>query len=488
MFANTKMMSQPWLPYFLSDFLAIVAAYFFTLFLRFHSGVGQMIYGTLPRLLDEPMGRLGSGFELFYYESAFRIIVILTVVICFLYALRHLYSGRQFLIERPVAWDIIAANATALAIFYGYWYLTRNVYHPRSMFFSVIVLNICLAISFRRFTRMGLKWVRRRFGLDRCRALLIGEGSDANFIKSILDMLEPHGVNCVAQATLPNQSPQDFLESIEALVIANKADTLIVADPRCNLDQLMQVLELCDALGIDAKLLSNDFDVLVKQGRLPCDMIHGMPLVHFGVRKRSSIVTHTRHLMTWGIAFVVSVLAAPIMLLVALAIKLTSPGAAIFIQERIGYHQKPFQMIKFRTMRDKAEEEISEIEAENEAPEVLFKIRKDPRVTSVGRFLRRFSLDELPQLLNVIKGDMVLVGPRPLPRRDFEQYSRPWHYARHQGMPGLSCLWQTSGRSNLSFNDMCILDIYYLHNHTWIMDINIALKTLRVVLFGTGAY
>ena len=115
-------------------------------------------------------------------------------------------------------------------------------------------------------------------------------------------------------------------------------------------------------------------------------------------------------------------------------------------------------------------------------------MREDPRVTPVGRLLRRFSLDELPQLLNVVRGEMTLVGPRPLPRRDFENYYEDWHYGRHGGLPGLTCLWQVSGRSDLDFHTMCILDVYYLRNQSWVLDLKIALRTVWVVLFANGAY
>jgi lipopolysaccharide/colanic/teichoic acid biosynthesis glycosyltransferase len=130
----------------------------------------------------------------------------------------------------------------------------------------------------------------------------------------------------------------------------------------------------------------------------------------------------------------------------------------------------------------------AQVEEFNESGEGLFKIREDPRVTPVGRFLRRFSLDELPQLLNVLKGDMTLVGPRPLPRRDFENYYEDWHYRRHEGLPGLTCLWQVSGRSDVSFHDMCVLDVYYLRNRNWALDLKIILRTFWVVLFAKGAY
>ncbi len=168
--------------------------------------------------------------------------------------------------------------------------------------------------------------------------------------------------------------------------------------------------------------------------------------------------------------------------------RLSGPGPILFVQERIGVNRKPFRMYKFRTMHHGADELQAELEELTDKQDTLFKIREDPRITRVGRFLRRFSLDELPQLINVVRGEMLLVGPRPLPRRDFENYYEQWHYSRHAGLPGLTCLWQVSGRSDLDFHDMCLLDIYYLRNHTWVLDLKILFRTIRVVLFADGAY
>ena len=187
-------------------------------------------------------------------------------------------------------------------------------------------------------------------------------------------------------------------------------------------------------------------------------------------------------------AAVLLLLASPVFLVIALLIKTNSRGGVFFTQERIGINRKPFRMFKFRTMYHRAEELQAQVEELNESGEGLFKIRRDPRVTPVGRFLRRFSLDELPQLINVLRGEMTLVGPRPLPRRDFENYYEEWHYSRHSGLPGLTCLWQISGRSDLSFHNMCILDDYYLRNRNMMLDLKIVMRTASVVLFAKGAY
>jgi lipopolysaccharide/colanic/teichoic acid biosynthesis glycosyltransferase len=263
---------------------------------------------------------------------------------------------------------------------------------------------------------------------------------------------------------------------------------LITADKDLTVPQIMQILEKTDTLGIPTKILSSKLDVLVSHAHLPCDVINGIPLVHFGSPKNRGKLGYFRRTVTIVSSCLAFAALLPLMLIIGILVRITSKGPAIFVQERIGVNRKPFKMYKFRTMRNKAEELLAQIEEFNESPEAMFKIKKDPRITPIGRFLRRFSLDELPQLINVIKGDMAVVGPRPLPQRDFENYYEEWHYSRHGGLPGLTCLWQISGRSNIDFHNMCILDVYYLRNHSWIMDLIIILRTTKVVLFGTGAY
>jgi len=484
--AQNRKMTYPWLPYFLADFVAITLAYYLTLLLRFHSRAGQSFYDWVTfLLLEQPAGQTGASLEHFYYESAFRIILILTAVICFLYALHHLYAGRRFLLRQPEAWNVLVCNLMALAIFYVYWYLTRNTHHPRSLFASLIVLNIVLCLLLRAL----LVRVRRRWGIDHCAVLLVGDGPEAEMLQDLLDLVAPHGLYCRARvASLGSRPFADGLAEVRAALESRQFDMLVVADPVLTIAQIMQLLELTSELRLPVKILSAHLDVLVTEAHLPCDVLQGVPLVHFAVPFAGGRPGMWRRAFTILLALLLLVLCLPVLLLLALLIRWTSPGPAIFRQKRIGINRKPFFIYKFRTMRHLAEAELAEMESANESAGALFKIRKDPRITAVGRFLRRFSLDELPQLLNVIKGEMALVGPRPLPERDFAQYEEDWHYIRHGGMPGLTCLWQVSGRSHLNFHQMCILDVYYLRNHNCILDVIIALQTVRTVIFGIGAY
>jgi lipopolysaccharide/colanic/teichoic acid biosynthesis glycosyltransferase len=183
----------------------------------------------------------------------------------------------------------------------------------------------------------------------------------------------------------------------------------------------------------------------------------------------------------------IAVVGLPLWLLIAAAIKLSSRGPVFFSDTRVGLGEQPFRMLKFRTMVLGADRKQAELEPSNEAGAVLFKIRDDPRVTTVGRLLRRLSLDEVPNVLNVLRGEMSLVGPRPLPLRDFDRLE-PWHRKRYNVLPGMTGLWQVAGRSDLSFDDLVRLDFYYLENWSIWLDVTILFKTPAAVFSQRGAY
>jgi lipopolysaccharide/colanic/teichoic acid biosynthesis glycosyltransferase len=180
-------------------------------------------------------------------------------------------------------------------------------------------------------------------------------------------------------------------------------------------------------------------------------------------------------------------LLSPFLILIALAIRLDSPGPVVFTQRRVGEAGRPFAMYKFRSMCLGAEEQQAEIRGLNQATGPLFKIRADPRLTRVGRLLRRSSLDELPQFINVLRGEMSIVGPRPGLPPEVAQYE-VWQRQRLEVPPGITGLWQVSGRSDLSFDEMCLLDVYYIENWSLGLDLTIMLRTIPRMLFADGAY
>jgi exopolysaccharide biosynthesis polyprenyl glycosylphosphotransferase len=180
-------------------------------------------------------------------------------------------------------------------------------------------------------------------------------------------------------------------------------------------------------------------------------------------------------------------LLSPLLLACAIAVRFSSRGPVLYRSIRPGIGGEPFACFKFRTMRSDAEDLQADLESENEASGPLFKIRQDPRTTRVGAFLRRYSLDELPQLINVIAGQMSLVGPRPLPQRDFDQLEE-WHKKRYLVLPGMTGLWQVSGRSELDFDDLVRLDFLYLERWSVFLDLSILVKTVPAVLARRGAF
>ena len=187
-------------------------------------------------------------------------------------------------------------------------------------------------------------------------------------------------------------------------------------------------------------------------------------------------------------AVVALLVLSPLLCTIALAIKLTSHGSVFYVHERVGKGGVPFPFIKFRTMVDGSDQQQHMLEHLNEVEGPVFKIKNDPRVTRVGRLLRRFSIDELPQLVNVLKGDMSLVGPRPLPVRDVERIELQWHKRRFSIRPGITCLWQVNGRSNIGFDDWVRMDLDYIDKWSLGLDLLILMKTIPAVFKGPGAY
>jgi exopolysaccharide biosynthesis polyprenyl glycosylphosphotransferase len=247
-----------------------------------------------------------------------------------------------------------------------------------------------------------------------------------------------------------------------------------------------RIVSQCREQGIRVTFPSTLFPL--EKGQLIADEVEADPVVTIatGARMTGGAAALKRALDV-VVASVLIVALAPLLLVVALVIRLTSPGPVFFAQERVGLNKRRFRMLKFRTMVQDAERKMKELEHLNEASGPVFKIRNDPRVTRVGAVLRRTSIDELPQLINVLKGDLSLVGPRPLPVRDYEGFDKDNHRRRFSVRPGITCLWQIGGRSNVSFERWMELDMEYIDNWSLWLDLKILFKTIPVVLRGTGA-
>jgi exopolysaccharide biosynthesis polyprenyl glycosylphosphotransferase len=248
---------------------------------------------------------------------------------------------------------------------------------------------------------------------------------------------------------------------------------------------IQTVIRTCEIVGVDSSYMSDIFQTTLASR-------HDQPRADFPhltvlTAHRPDFRRWIKNVFDFCFAATMIVLLAPLLLIIAIAVKITSPGPIFFSQVRYGLHRNRFPMYKFRTMVVDAEARQAELEKLNEAEGPVFKIKKDPRITPIGRFLRKMSLDELPQLFNVLRGEMSIVGPRPLPLRDVNKFEESWLLRRFSIKPGLTCLWQASGRSNTSFDEWIRLDLQYIDEWNLLLDFKILAMTVPAVLKGRGA-
>lgn len=274
------------------------------------------------------------------------------------------------------------------------------------------------------------------------------------------------------------------LDRLEEILMRRAVDEVIIALPaRSRYADIQRAIDICERGGVSARYSSDIF-----QHRPRSDLQGSTD--HFVVpagRSRDDPRCFVKRCADMFLGSVALVAVTPILAVAALAIKLTSPGPVIFAQERYGLNKRRFRMYKLRTMVADAESQQATLEESNEASGPVFKIKADPRVTPVGRVMRRLSVDELPQLVNVLQGDMSLVGPRPLPTRDVSRFTEPGLMRRFSVHPGITGLWQVSGRSELDFDDWVKLDLQYIDEWSLGLDLRILLRTVPTVFRGTGA-
>lgn len=282
--------------------------------------------------------------------------------------------------------------------------------------------------------------------------------------------------------------PLPFLGQVGELpevVATHDVDELIVAEADFDDRELLELVDLAHRRGVRVRLAPTTTELLTQRA----DYIPGQGVPLFELRPPAFAGTDWVVKRTFDVlvSFLIVVLGLPLWLAIAAAIKLNSRGPVLYRDRRVGLNEREFEMFKFRTMRADAAELQEELEDANEAKGALFKLKEDPRVTRVGATLRRFSLDEVPQVLNILRGEMSLVGPRPLPTRDY-RLLEDWHRKRYLVLPGMTGLWQIAGRSDLEFDDLVRLDFYYLENWSIWLDISILLRTIPAVAAGKGAY
>ncbi len=262
-------------------------------------------------------------------------------------------------------------------------------------------------------------------------------------------------------------------------------DEVIISGIDLGDEELLDLVEHAHRSGVKVRLAPTTTELLTQRAEYVPGQ--GVPLFELRPPVFAGLDWTVKRCFDIAVSGLIIAIASPAWLLAALAVKLDSPGPVFYRDRRVGLGEREFGMFKFRSMYTNASERQASLEQDNEASGPLFKIKDDPRVTRIGRFMRRYSIDELPQVLNVLRGEMSLVGPRPLPLRDYVQLE-DWHRKRYLVLPGMTGLWQVSGRIELTFDDLVRLDFYYLENWSIWLDISILAKTLPAVLARRGAY
>jgi exopolysaccharide biosynthesis polyprenyl glycosylphosphotransferase len=246
-----------------------------------------------------------------------------------------------------------------------------------------------------------------------------------------------------------------------------------------------RIVAQCQEHGVIVRVLAGLFDL--QRGWVNNSHFDGMAVSTLSPHSSDGWPMIGKRLLDIVVSAILLLLLAPIFFLVSVLVKLEMSGPVFFVQDRVGLNKRRFRMFKFRTMVDGAEKKLNDLESLNEADGPVFKIKNDPRITRVGKFLRKASLDELPQLLNVLRGDMSLVGPRPLPLRDYQGFDQDWVRRRFSVPPGITCLWQVNGRSSLSFKEWMELDLHYIDHWSLWLDVKLIAKTIPAVWKGVGA-
>jgi exopolysaccharide biosynthesis polyprenyl glycosylphosphotransferase len=377
---------------------------------------------------------------------------------------------------------VVALIVLAFGLGTGYDFTTSGLIPT-----SVVVSAIAIGLLRAAYESASLE-IMRAAGIRR-RVVLVGAGESLARLRSSLSSarggLSYEFVGVVAPDEVPGFRLLGSRAELPLVLDQVRPDEVILTEADFDERTVLEVVEQAHRQGVKVRLAPDTTELLVQRGEYVPGQ--GAPLFEL----RPPVLTGWDWSVKRGFDLVVSVLIVvlglPLWLLIAAAIKLDSRGPVLFVDRRIGVGEREFGMLKFRTMIAGAEARQAELEEANEAEGALFKIREDPRVTRVGRLLRRFSLDEIPQVVNVVKGEMSLVGPRPLPLRDY-RLLEDWHRARYRVLPGMTGLWQISGRSGLSFDDLVRLDFTYLENWSIWLDVSIIAKTIPAVLTRRGAY
>ena len=476
-----------WMLFFALDSIVILASMGMAYALRYLVVWPGMV-GALVREVPN---------EFYVSWSAFAPIgVLLLLLVQVQFAIRGMYR-----LPANAGWTanlriIFNSTTTAAALLVIVVFSYRPLYYSRLVIAFAFVL-VMVSLSIVRLVIVLVRRLRWSRGLDRERYLVIGDSDISHSVMAGV-VARPHlGYTLVGYVADRDESgdensaqPLHFhhlgtIGGLADVLHDHAVDHVIIALPFFEHHRLPQIIDTCRQSNVDFRMVPDLFELSFD--RVDIGEFDGLPLI--GLRDVS--IQGFNMVMKRALDLALTIVVSPFVLLlsaiIAIAIKIDSPGSIVFAQTRVGVNGRHFKVYKFRTMVEDAEARKAELITQNEADGPIFKIRNDPRRTRVGQLLRRTSLDELPQLWNIARGEMSWVGPRPATPDEVARY-QAWHLRRLAAKPGLTGLWQVSGRSDTTFEEMVRLDIYYVEHWSLLMDLRIVAQTIPTVLSGRGAY
>lgn len=426
----------------------------------------------------------------------FLLLAVLVIIWNQIFSSLHLYKSRRLPERRREILDLAAAVSLAsLGIA-----VVAHLFDIEIVTRQFLVAFWAMALGATALSRLLLRFMLRRVrlhGRNLSYVVIVGTNSRALAVAKLIESDMRLGYRLVGFVDDDWTGNEEFeasshqivsnLEDFPDYIRNHVVDEVYMCMPvKSFYDQSSELMLLCQQQGIIVRFGQNVFTTETERVYVEnWDNQSWVTLDSGSIRGGAVLI---KRMLDIIISSTLLLLLSPVMLATAIAIKLNSSGPVLFIQERIGLGKRRFRLYKFRTMTEGAEHLQGDLRSLNEADGPVFKMRNDPRITSIGSFLRRTSIDELPQLLNVLRGDMTLVGPRPLPVSDYNGFSEDWHRRRFSVRPGITCLWQVEGRSGITFDRWMELDIQYIEQWSLWLDLKILAKTVRAVLLRSGAY
>ena len=414
-----------------------------------------------------------------YFPLAYLVTVLL-------FARSALYAKRA---ERPGLARIVASLFQTMALAFAFAVVNGNSYSSYYIFYGSLFFAVAFVTTLRFIYERATGMLLRLAGYQR-RTVLVGTGEHIEDVASALRDGSDTSINVIGFVSITPRPDNGIvslgtLEHLPEVLETHRVDEVVIADPDFPQQQAVELVDQCHQRGVRVRIAPSTMEILVHRA----EFVPGQSVPLFELRPPVFEGIDFLLKRTFDVVGAVLLLffLSPAFLAIALAIKISSRGPVFYASLRPGIGGMPFACWKFRTMYRDADQRQADLESINEASGALFKIKDGPRMTPVGGLLRRFSLDELPQLWNVVRGRMSLVGPRPLPLRDYERLE-DWHKKRYLVLPGITGLWQISGRSELDFDDLVRLDFLYLERWSVFLDLSILVKTVPAVLSRRGAF